>query len=179
MLRAGSVICFALFALARIAAGGSLIGDSVTAELTSLDGHPITQQFTSPAIVGPGVEFTGVWSGGGPGSFVTVDLDASSFTIEMPVGLSEGSFSGVFEVSLGDLDFDGGLHALNFVFPPDYFGGSVTHTANSVTVVFGTVISGVPYEFRLAPEPGCAALGLVAVALVGAARARSRGAAAP
>ena len=150
-----------------MAAAGSLIGDSVSAELTSLIvGLPVTEQFISPAVVGPGVEFTGVRAGG-PSVF-TVDVDASAFTIEMPSGISEGNGTGVIEVTLGDLQFDGGLHSLNFVYAPDYFSGTLTHTANSVSVIFGTIIEGLPYEFRLAPEPGSTALVLVAIAgLVG------------
>ena len=85
MKRSGWISLFVLLTFASWARAASLIGDSETAQLTVVQGDlSLFTQFTSPAIVGGGVEFEG--SIGSPAELpnVWVDVRTTSFTISFP-----------------------------------------------------------------------------------------------
>ena len=69
--------------LAAGSANASLIGDSVQGFIVDQGGGVVAPQFNPTATVGAGVEFSGTWSYAPLGQVwnVTVDLDASTFTV--------------------------------------------------------------------------------------------------
>ena len=104
-----AVVGLAMLGMAG-AANASLIGDSVVAQMSGV--LSIVTQFTSPAVVGDGVEFTG-----------SIEGFASNLTADIEVNLTESGFSfgtirtsgwgghsgsGALRIDLTDLDWIGG-----------------------------------------------------------------------
>jgi hypothetical protein len=108
LLRGAIVLAALMLRPLTASAAPVLLGDSVQAEL--FGGLDINTQFTSPAVVGDGVEFSDGWIKTGLRMtwFVWVDIGPSSFTIGWTGhGFGEDSYKpgGVFGISLSDLNF--------------------------------------------------------------------------
>jgi hypothetical protein len=108
LLRAAIVCTVLMLRPLSASAAPILLGDSVQATLNTPG--TIVTQFTSPAVVGSGVEFTGaVRDPGKTGTLwnVTVDISATSFTIgftSFPDAFI-ASFGPLLTLSLSGLDF--------------------------------------------------------------------------
>jgi hypothetical protein len=178
----------ALVALTGVAHAATFTGQSVNGTITSPGGAFTTiVPFTSPAIVGPGIEFTSnstdvfnqVWN-------VTADFSATALTIKF---LTPASVNGNISNGTGvvDLAFSGfsGVTPLAFKsynctpagFACSTFSGGpnstiVTSTASAFDVKFGVLRTGETYVFGVVPEPASWALMLVGFGLVGIALRR-------
>jgi hypothetical protein len=191
-----SAICL-LFAgtmlAAPMAANASLIGQTVNGSLATNQG-PISTQFTSPAVVGPGAEFFGqytdvfsqVWG-------YTVDIGADTITVGIlssnnPDNGNEGS-NPLVDISLSGFTGLGpmGLQSYSCVsgggscgaFGPGPSVARLFSDGTSFSVGFDVVRSGETYVFGPAllgvPEPGVWALMLGGFGLAGVALRRRSG----
>jgi hypothetical protein len=184
LLRAAIVLGGLMLRPLTASAAPVLLGDSVQGELL---GPSVATQFTSPAVVGAGVEFTGGVVKTNSKAFwnVWVDIGASSFTIgwrhiavldvdfnpEVAIGLSlsgldftpAGTITGVTRTGYSCSPI-GGSSACNGAAPIDPL---LTFTDNAINLGFGLVRSGETYTFDIAvseptatpvPEPGSLAL---------------------
>jgi hypothetical protein len=171
--RSGWISLVVLTTFASWAQAASLIGDSVTAQLTVLQGDlSLFTQFTSPAIVGDDVEFKGAVGSPNDLPNVWVDVGATTITISFPgaCGIVSGSpDSGCgfehgrwFTITVGDIDLDPvrPFLSVSYAGPPR----DVQVTQNSVSVSYSAVTFGEVDTFYLQalPEPATGVLGLMA-----------------
>jgi len=179
-----------------LAAGATLIGDSVDGSMASPSGQNVTTQFASPAVVGVGTEFTGVitdafsqvWD-------IAVDIDASSFTVAFSERTRGGdgaiaSFPDpVLDITLSDLDWIGmpgtiiqvtnsAYSCVSAGFSCDFDAGpriaALGFTADSIDVEFSHLRDGDSYTFDIVvPEPSTFAMVSFGLAGIAALRRRS------
>jgi hypothetical protein len=180
-------IVLAVLMLRPLAASAApvLLGDSVQGSIYSE--FTIVTQFTSPSVVGDGVEFTGVMEDHGKARRnwqVSVDIGARGFTIgwNMPIPDAESPLGGwlTLGLSLTGLNFTEGA-TITGVTQTGYYCGPglsgcahgestvppVSFTGDSVVLEFGRLFGGqtYTYEFTVSeptitpvPEPASLAL---------------------
>lgn len=166
--------------LATPAKADTLTGDTVFGTLTILGGVDFISPFTSPAVVGPGVEFTGVLHSSGVLLTwdVGVDLSANGFTVAISYPFrDDGTIYGgpIYEITLSGLpSFVQGFTLTSYtcdtsVNPGCVPGGgnglmSNTFSNSAVTLDFNTLGVGQTYTFAdvtapvATPEPSTLAL---------------------
>jgi hypothetical protein len=87
----------------------SFEGDTVTGELTGPSYYPVVEQFAPTAVVGPGVEFTGILGTGDPHFDLGVAVDITGRTLEVSLFKPPGTFGDhgyvPFTITVGNLDF--------------------------------------------------------------------------
>jgi hypothetical protein len=204
ILRGAIVLAVLMLRPLTASAAPVLLGDSVQAEL--FGGIEINTQFTSPAVVGDGVEFSDGWVRTAPRMswFVWIDIGPSSFTIGWTGnGFSESGHNpaGVFGISLSGLDFTPagtitGVTRTGYTCVPRHPSIPVCNDAqpidpilsfsgNSINLSFETVRNRETYTFDIAvgdptptpvPEPASLALLGTGFATFIAGRYRRRGA---
>jgi hypothetical protein len=166
-------------------AQASLIGDTVSASLSGGNQFWVVEsQFSSPTVVGAGIEFSGrvsldaalgpqvaqYWN-------VTVDVSDSDVLVTWtPDHPGQGPWGcGGYCVGLDLTDLAGDIGGLSLVSGPAGQIQSLASSASSSSVRWNS-FSGGQFDFRLpasqVPEP--ASLGLVAAALLSATLARRR-----
>ncbi|MFT7569477.1 MAG: hypothetical protein ACI9JL_000499 [Paracoccaceae bacterium] len=172
-------------------AQATLIGDSVQASMTGLNGSSVATQFPSPQIVvdlpppntGGNVEFSGVWQSF-PGSTIGVRLDVLADGFRVSGFQTTGSFSRfssfpIFRIDLSDLDWLGtpaSIIGLNDLGGSSFDVISAGFTSNSAFVEFrGISIRGIrTFSFDIEetqiPEPGTPAILVLGLAGIGYAR---------
>lgn len=184
-------ILVGLFALLAAGPAGAmpLTGQSVSASFTPQPGWTTITQFTSPAVAGSGVEFTGqaqdpfnqIWN-------LSLDVGADTFTVVFTSpnpAANIGGFPWAMTVNVSGLT---GLPAVSLdsywctpanVFPciggaPEL--GALTSNSTSFSVQFGLLLTGDHYVFGV-PEP--ASLAVMLGGLVGVVSRRRRKKAVP
>ena len=202
------MLSLAIFLLCPVGASAApiLTGDSVQATLTS-SGTVVTQ-FTSPAVVGAGIEFTGALRAPGKAPTlynVVVDIFANGFSIGWTSPTPDAFISGggiLLGLSLSGLNFTptGTITDVNrtgyscapassVVCGIGPISPGLSFTADSISVAFGTLRAGETYTFDIAvaestvpptpvPEPTSLALLGTGFATFIAGRYRRRGKAA-
>ena len=166
--------------LATPAMADTLTGATVAGTLNGIGDISVTTPFTSPTVVGPGVEFTGVLhdSGFNQTFDVAVDLGADGFTVAITsprtgANLLDGD---LFGITLSGLpSFVEGFTLTNYTCdsvdfacasPPYAVSGlaSNTFSSSAVTLDFSTLANGQTYTFTdvrapaATPEPSTLAL---------------------
>jgi hypothetical protein len=146
----------------------NLNGTTVTGSITTFDTILVTTQFTSPAVVGPGVEFNGVVHVPSPNN--TYDISADFYNGGLTVSMTRGNGSSVRGPELMSLTFSD----LDFVTPftlqsatcaagtnecsdwtsggnnPDFLSNN-TLSGSTLTLGFTGLFSGTTYTFTDAP----------------------------
>ena len=183
------IAAFVIAACAATAHAG-LVGDSVTGVLVSTAAAPnagVTTQFVSPATVGAGVEFSGVWSYPNFGQIWNIGVDVGADSVIVTTHNSGsaggiGTFSGsFFRIDLGDLDMGSDITGVTQSVGPLDAMRSITFTAHQVSLEWKALgAEDGRYVFDLltaqqtsnVPEPSSAAL--IALGLGGVAIWRRR-----
>lgn len=168
LLMRGAIVLTALL-LRPLAASAApiLTGDSISATLGT-SGTVVTQ-FTSPAIVGDGIEFTGAFRDGGKAGAlhnVTIDFSASGFTLGWTGGGVPMTSGGLIRITLAGLDFSEGALITGVTrtgwecLPADdsacRFGnpsGNVSFTGNSISLAFDGMKPIETYTYAITAEP--------------------------
>ncbi len=181
-----------ILALLAVGPAGAmpLTGQSVSASFTPQSGWTTTTQFTSPAVVGPGVEFTGqvkdvfnqLWN-------ISLDVGADTFTVVLNSPNPNANVAaGPYAIKL-DVTGMTGLQAVslsNFwcapanTFPCITSGGNpairgLTSNSTSLSVQFQVLLPGERYVFGV-PEPASLALMLGGFVSVVSVRRRKKAA---
>ena len=176
-------------------AHATLLGDSITGHLTQGTnvGVPIISDFVSPAIVGPGIEFTSTTGVDvfGQTWVINVDVGSDNFLVSFSSnnGANISSLAGpYFTIELGNLDWNGGPGGITGVSLANVSGvpfwgdghTGLSWMTDSISVAFNSLENGASYLFdvqgvRQVPEPGT--LGLLGLGLAGLGFARRRKAA--
>jgi hypothetical protein len=168
LLMQGAIVLTALL-LRPLAASAApiLTGDSISATLGT-SGTLVTQ-FTSPAIVGDGSEFTGAFRDGGKSGAlhnVTIDFSASGFTLGWTGGGVPMTMGGLIRITLTGLDFSEaalitavtrtGWECLPADDSACRFGspsGNVSFTGNSISLAFDSMKPIETYTYAITAEP--------------------------
>jgi hypothetical protein len=183
--------CCAIFAAAP-AAATNITGQSATAAFNSGALASFGSQFTSPAVIGPGTEFTG--------SFVDVfgqnwgiglDMTGAGFTLTIGESTLNGvgnirSTGNALAINITGLSGLAGTTLASYACASagpscSAFGGgsaltSLTSTADSIALNLGVIRDGETYVFALSavPEPASWAMLIAGFGLTGAAMRRRR-----
>lgn len=160
-LRGALLSLVGLFSTASIASPipPTLFGDSVIAQLTFYSSSGYYTQFVSPAVVGPGIEFTGYVTDAFRQDWVVSidigdrDLSVNIFSPSFPsgnLGASSNTYPLLF-ISLSDLDFSGGAVIDNVSYVSDVCTNphcgpisaltSLAFTAHSIDMMFSRLLS--------------------------------------
>jgi hypothetical protein len=186
MIKIMRLVATLLLAISGATAHASLIGDSVTGVLVSTSISPtasVTAPFTSPATVGPGVEFSGAWSYPTFGQVWNIGVDVGPTTIIVTTHNSGqpgpiGTFSGsLFRIDLGDLDMGSDIIGVTQSAGPLDAMSAITFGAHQVSLSWKALAAeDGRYVFDLlardgtpVPEPGSVALLALGLGLLGGA----------
>ena len=185
MIKILRLVATLVLAACAAPAHASLIGDSITGVLVQTSGAPgaaVTTQFISPATVGAGVEFSGVWSYPNFGQVwnIGVDVGANSIIVtthNSGTPGSNGTFTGsLFRIDLGNLDMGSNITGVTQSGGPLDALRSITFGAHQVSLEWKAVAAeDGRYVFDLlgaqaavtVPEPSSAALLGLGVGLLG------------
>ena len=183
---------FAALALPAAAHASALLGSSVTGTITGSSDFVVSTQFTSPAVVGPGVEFTGAVADTSFNYLFNVGADFSDDALVISFS-SATPFANVTPVPPGSL----APFTLTFGSANGYFGaiGPVTQItcvkvfgcgntkiavgggASAITVDVSAIFAGDSFKIALSPpavpEPSVWAMLIVGFGLIGHARRSS------
>lgn len=163
-------------ALGATSAQAGLIGDSVSGILSGGNtGWVLTSQFTSPAIVGAGVEFSGGFSAPFSPWVISVDVFDTGFSVLVNSATAGpvGCLNFCIGVDLSDLDWAGattGITGVSLVSGNAGAIDSLTFGVNSTSVRFQGLRTGL-YQFSLTADdaqvPAPATLALFGLGLAG------------
>lgn len=178
------------------AAKADLIGSNVTGAITTHGVVNLTTQFSSPAIVGSGVEFTGAVTDVRSFTYdITADFSATGLTVGITSptddGANIGSGFSIYTLTFTDAAFgasmpetsltcNSDIHSACNIFggPPSFSNSLIGDTmiGSTLTLNFEAIASGEIFTFQTpaaAPEPGSfALLGTGMLAGIGALRRR-------
>ncbi|MES2536507.1 MAG: PEP-CTERM sorting domain-containing protein [Pseudomonadota bacterium] len=179
-----------LLAASGATAQASLIGDSITGELVETSIAPnaaVTTPFSSPAAVGAGTEFSGVWNYPNFGHVWNIEVDVGAASIVVTThnsGINQSGirtdFGTMFRIDLGDLDMGSDIIGVTQSGGPLDAMRFINFTAHEVSLGFKTIVQDGRYEFDLliadaaaVPEPGSIVLFGLAFAGLAAVRRRA------
>jgi len=188
-------LLLAVFLFSPHAADASLIGTSLCATITPGTGFTVPTQFTSPATVGPGVEFTGtLHSTNFNEDFnISADFTATDLTVIFTSPNPAANIQSITSNTLVALTFQGfpptfgGFANFTYACNPSlgtscifasngYYQGSVS--GGSITYDFKNLFSGDTYRFynppSTSPVPEPSTFAMLGTGLLGAAGAFRR-----